>query len=121
MGHTPICVPFAREAPYRDSVDYPTQYRQYLTGMLGQPPARFPKDMDQSFPLHACSVSVTQDLSVRRITLQATGAVFTLRPSCVMPSMRARTEEVEQALSLRQWGGPFDALADVCGRAARCW
>jgi hypothetical protein len=38
-----------------------------------------------------------------------------------MPSMMARTEEVEQVLSLRQWGGPCDVLASVCGRDALCW
>src|SRR4029450_13209594 len=121
MGHKPICLPFASEAQYRDYVDYPTQYRQYLTGMLGQHPELFPKDMDQGFPLHDCYVSVKQDLLVRRIKLKATGAVFTLRPSFVMPSMIARTDEVEKALSLRQWGVPFDALASVFGRDARCW
>ena len=81
MGNKHICLPFASEAQYRNSVDYPTQYRQYLTGMLGQHPELFPKDMAQGFPLHDCYVSVKQDLIVRRIKLKATGAVFTLRPS----------------------------------------
>jgi hypothetical protein len=35
--------------------------------------------------------------------------------------MVARTDAVEQALSLRQWGGPFDALASVLGRDAMFW
>jgi len=102
-------------------VDNPAQYRQSLTQMLRQYPALFPKAMDQGYTLHDGSTSVTQDLSVRRITVTATGAVFALRPSCVMPSMMARTEEVEQGLSLRQWGVPFDALASVFGRDAMCW
>ena len=67
------------------------------------------------------SRSVKQDLIVRRIKLQATGAVFTRRPACVLPSMIARPEEGEKALALRPWGGPCDALASVCGRDARCW
>jgi hypothetical protein len=116
MGNTHICLPFASEAQYRDYVDYPTQYRQYLTEMLGQH-----KDMDQGFTFHDCYVSVKQDLIVRRITLQATGAVFTLRPSLVMPEMIARTEAVEKALYLRQWGVPFDALASVFGHDAMFW
>ena len=33
----------------------------------------------------------------------------------------ARTEEVEKALYLRQWGVPFDALAYVFGRNAMFW
>ena len=118
MGHTSICLPCASEAPYRAYVDNPAPYRPYLTQRLCQHPARFPKALDQGFTLHDCDASGTPDLIVRRVTWQATGAVFTLRPSCVMPSMMARTAEVEKALSLRQWGGPFDALASVCGRDA---
>jgi len=121
MGKKYICLPFASAAQYRDSVDYPTQYRQYLTGMWGQHPELFPKAMDQGFTLHDCSVSVKQDLIVRRIKVQATGAVFTLRPWFVMPSMIARTAAVEKALSLRQWGVPCDALASVFGRDAMFW
>jgi hypothetical protein len=121
MGHKHICLPFASEAQYRDYVDYPTPYRQYLTELLAQHPELFPKDMDQGFPLHDCYVSVQQDLIVRRIKWKAPGAVFTLRPSWGMPSMMARTAEVEKALSLRQWGVPFDALAYVFGRDAMCW
>ena len=102
-------------------MDDPVQYRKYLTQMLHQYPELFPKGMDQDFTFHDYSVSVKQDLIVRRIKVQATGAVFALRPSFVMPSMLARTAEVEKALSLWQWGGPFDALASVFGRDALCW
>ena len=66
--------------------------------MLEQHPELLPKDMVQGFPLHDCYVSVKQDLIMRRIKLKATGAVFTLRPAFVMPSMSGRTEEVEKAL-----------------------
>jgi len=121
MGTKHICVPLTSAAQYREYVDDPAQYRQSLTQMLRQHPELFPKEMHQGCTFHDCYVSVTQDLIVRRITLKATGAVFTLRPSFVMPSMIARTEEVEKALSLRQWGVPFDALASVCGRDAMCW
>ncbi len=102
-------------------MDNPVQYRQYLTQMLCQHPELFPTDMDQGSTFHDCDASVKQDLIVRRIQWQATGAVFTLRPSFVMPSMIARTDAVEKALSLRQWGGPFDALASVFGRDAMFW
>ena len=102
-------------------MDDPAQYRQYLTQMLCQSPELFPKEMDQGFTFHDAYVSVKQDLIVRRIKVQATGVVFTLRPSFVMPSMIARTEEVEKALYLRQWGVPFDALASVFGRDAMLW
>jgi hypothetical protein len=121
MGTKHICVPFPSEAQYRAYVDDPAQSRQSLTQMLCQSPELFPKEMDQGCTFHDAYVSVTQDLIVRRITVQATGVVFALRPSFVMPSMIARTEEVEKALSLRQWGVPFDALASVFGRDALLW
>ena len=73
------------EAQYRKYVDNPAQYRQYLTQMLSQYPELFSKGMDQGFTFHDCYASVKQDLIVRRMKLPATGAVFTLRPSCVMP------------------------------------
>jgi hypothetical protein len=113
MGHKPICWPFASAGPYRADVDDPAQSRQYLGEMRSQYPALFPQDMDQGFPLHDSYVSSTQDLLMRRITLPTTAAVCTLRPSCVMPDMIARTEEVEKALSLRQWGGPVDAVVEA--------
>ena len=105
------CLPFPSEAQYRAYGDDPAQYRQYLTQRLPQYPELFPKAMDQAFPFHDASLSIKQDLSVRRIKVKATGAVFALRPSVVMPSMIGRTEEVAKALYLRQWGVPFDALA----------
>jgi hypothetical protein len=89
--------------------------------MLCQYPELFPKDMDQGFTLHDASMSVKQDLIVRRIKVKATRAVFALHPSVVMAYMVARTEEVEKALHLRPWGGPFDALAYVFSRDARFW
>ena len=97
MGTKHICLPFPSEAQYREDVDDPAQYRQYLTQMLRQYPELFPKDMNQGFTFHDCYASVKQDLIVRRIKVQATGAVFALRPSFVMPYMIARTEEVEKA------------------------
>ena len=121
MSKKYICLPFASEAQYRAYVDDPAQYRPYLTQMLCQHPELFPKAMDQGYTFHDAYTSVKQDLIVRRIKLQATGAVFTLRPSFVMPSMMARTAEVEKALYLRQWGVPFDALASVFGRDAMFW
>ena len=105
MGHTPLGVPCASAAQSRDAVDSPTQYRQYLTEMLAQQPARLPNEMDQGFPLPDGDVSVTPALRVRRSTWQATGAVCTLRLSLVMPSRMARTAAVDTARALRQWGG----------------
>ena len=121
MGHKSLCLPCASAAPYRAYVDAPAPYRPSLTQMLRQHPERFPKALDQGSTLHDCDASGKQDLIVRRIPWQATGAVCTLHPSCVLPSMMARTAEVEKARALRQGGVPFAARASVCGRDALCW
>jgi hypothetical protein len=89
MGHQHSCLPFASAG-------------QYLGEMLSQYPELVPQEMDQGFTLHDSSVSSKQDLSMRRLTWHTTAAVFTRRPSFVMPSMMARTDEVDKALSLRQ-------------------
>ena len=121
MGTKHICLPFASEALYREYVDHPAQYRQYLSEMLNQYPELFPHGMDQGLTFHDAYASVKQDVIVRRIKLKATGAVFSLRPSFVMPYMIGRTDAVEKARYLRQWGVPFDALAYVFGRDAMFW
>ena len=95
MGNKHICLPFASAALYREYVDHPAQSRQYLRELLRQYPELFPQDMDQGFPLHDADVSVTQDVIVRRMKLQTTGAVFTLRPSFVMPYRGASTIRVK--------------------------
>ncbi len=46
---------------------------------------------------------------------------LTVRPSFGMPSMSGRTDAVEKALYLWQWGVPFDARASVFGRDAMFW
>jgi len=93
--------------------------------MWQQHPELFPAEFSQGFKLHDSYRSVKQDLCLRRIKLKATGAVFLVRPSTVLPYLGARTEEVEKALYLRQWGVPFAALAYVFGHDAmwyyRAW
>src|SRR3712207_6547370 len=121
MAHKHICLPFESEAQYQHFVSDTAHYRHYLTLMLNKHPELFPKEMAQGFTFHDCYGSVKQDLVLRRIKLKTTGAVFTLRPSFVLPYLVARTEEVEKALYLRQWGVPFDALAYVFGRDAMFW
>ena len=62
-------LPFASEAQYREYVDDPAQYRQYLSEMLSQYPELFPNGMDQDLPFTTAYASVKQDLIMRRIKL----------------------------------------------------
>ena len=120
-GRKPICLPFESEAHYQECVDDVTQYRAYLTKMSAQHPELFPQALGEGYTFHDRYCSHKQGVVLRRIKLKASGAVFTLRPSFVLPYCVARTEEVEKALFLRQWGVPFEALAYVFGRDAMFW
>lgn len=120
-GSHHICVPFASEAHYQDCMADVSKYRTYLTEVAQQHPDLFPQAWGQGYTFHDYYRSRKQDVVMRRIKLKATGAVFTVRPSFLWPYGIARTEEVEKALYLRQWGVPFEALAYVFGRNAMFW
>lgn len=62
-----------------------------------------------------------QQVTLRRIKLKTSGAVIGIRPSFLLPYGVARTDEVEKALYLRQFGVPCEALAYVFGRDANFW
>jgi hypothetical protein len=120
-GSKHICVPFENEVQYQEYVADVTQYRHYVTLLSAQHPELFPQAMGQGYTFHDCYRSRKQGVVLRRIKLKASDEVFTLRPSLVMPYLSARTDEVEKALFLRQWGVPFSALAYVFGRDAMFW
>jgi hypothetical protein len=114
-------VPFESAAHYEACVADPERFRQHLEALHAEHPARFPERCAEGFGFHDTRWSIKQQLWTRRIETTATEERFQIRPAFVLPSMAARTEEVEKALSLRHWGVPCDALASVCGRDALCW
>ena len=113
-----ICVPCQSEADYVRRVEDPQQFRQWLEQLSTQHPELFPAAIRSGFTLHDSHCSVKQGLRLHRLKLKATGAVYLVRPSAVLPYLAAKTEEVEKALYLRQWGVPLAALAYVFGRDA---
>lgn len=116
-----ICLPFDSEAHYEACLKDLAQYRQFLDAHFAAHPELFPQVFAQGFAWHSQYRLKKQDLRLRRIKLNASGRVFTIRPSFVLAYGIARTEEVEKALYLRQWGVPFEALAYVFGRSASFW
>lgn len=121
MRHHYICLPFASEAQYQACVDDVVQYRQYLVQQQVAHPELFPAALVDGYTFHSAYALRKLGVVLRRIQLKATGQVFTLRPSFVLPYGVARTDEVEKALYLRQFGVPFAALAYVFGHDAMFW
>ncbi len=68
-------------------------------------PELLPAAMRSGFTLPDAYRSVKPGLRARRSKLRATGEVFLVRPSWVLPYLAAKTDTVEKALYLRQWGG----------------
>jgi hypothetical protein len=121
MSPKHICLPFESEDHYRACVEDTQKYRAFLSQQISAHAELFPKAIADGYTFHSSYDSRKQKLKMRRIKLNLTGAVFTLRPSFLMPYAVARTDEVEKALYLRQWGVPFEALAYVLGRDAMFW
>lgn len=121
MSHKHICLPFDSEEHYRNCVEDLSVLRNYLAQQLAAHPELFPQAMSEGFTFHDSYRSRKLKLRLRRIKLKASGEVFTLRPSFLMPYLVGRTDELERILYLRQWGVPFEALAYVFGRDAMFW
>jgi hypothetical protein len=116
-----LCVPFESEDHYAACVAEPECLRQHLGALHREHPELLPERFAEGFRFHDKSWSIKQQLWTRRIELTATRQLFQIRPSFLMSSMVARTDEVEKALYLRHWGVPFDALCHVFGRHPMFW
>lgn len=89
--------------------------------MIAAYPALFPSEIADGYTLHSFCLSTKQELKLRRIKLNATHQVFTIRPSFVMPYMTGMTSDVEHALLLRYFGVPFWVLTHIFGRDDMYW
>jgi hypothetical protein len=116
-----ICLGFSSEAQYKELVDDPMLFRNFLDMSYQHYPELFPKAWAFGFTFHDIRQSKKTALFIRRVKCTQTEDVFTIRPSFVMPYMSARTDEVEKALYLLQYGVPLDALRYVFGRDEMFW
>jgi hypothetical protein len=94
-------------------------YRQHIEALRAQHPELFPEAIGSGYSFHSKYFSVKQQLLLRRIKVKATGRVFLIRPSLVLPYMVARTEAMDKPLRLRQYGVPFEELAYQYDRDAK--
>ncbi len=121
-----IILPIAMEK-YREIVDDPRAYRNWVDEMIVEHPELFPKRIGDGYTLHDERTSrKLEDVRLRRICLKARDSegkeqVFTLAPSGVMPYQVGYTDEVEKALFLRRFDVPFWALTYVFGRDDGYW
>jgi hypothetical protein len=120
-GAKTICIPFESEEQYRRCIEETSACREHIESVAQRHLELFPPGFEKGFIFKGTYFSKKQDIVLRRIKLIANGDTFQLRPSFVMPYMVGRTEELDKALYLRQWGVPFDALAYVFGKNPSFW
>lgn len=83
-------------------------------------PELFPMRMKKGYVLNG-KTRVSKKLSVQLRKIKVAGISYQLRPSFLLPAMRAKTEEVSKALFLLRFGVPFWALAFVFGHDSMWW
>lgn len=113
-----ICLAFESEAQYAQLVAAPKLYRAWLDEQFAQHPELFPAAFAGGYAWHSRYQQKKQKLILRRVRLKTTRAVFTIAPSFLLPYGVGRTDGVEKALYLAQFGVPAEALAFVFGRDA---
>ncbi len=83
-------------------------------------PELFPDGMTVGYSLNGTTrPSRKQEIRLRQILLN--GVTYRIRPSFVLPYMRARTDEVWKVILLMRYAVPFWVLALLFGRNAMFW
>jgi hypothetical protein len=113
-----LWVPCARAEPSAACVAAPARCRQPLPAVSGPPPERVPPSRRAGCGRHDQRGARTPQGRRRRLARTATAVVCLGRPAGLWPAMGGRPAAGAQARARRPWGGPCDAVGDVCGRAA---
>jgi hypothetical protein len=115
-----ICLPISNDV-YRDLIDDPRRFREWLDSTFRAHPELFPTAFAQGYRLKDDRSSAKINLRLRRIRLNATGQSFSIRPSFALPYMVGTTDDVADALFFRSFGVPFWAIARVFGKDHDYW
>jgi len=119
-GSSTICLPWLQE-PYELVIGSHADFRLAIDQFFRDMPELFPDAFEFGYTLKDSRTSTKRGVCLRRICLKATGEVFTIRPSFLMPYMVGLTDDVQAALFLRAFAVPFWALARVFGHDPMYW
>jgi hypothetical protein len=114
-----ICLPVDKGA-YRDIVDDPRRFRDWLDGAFRDRPELFPRAFADGYRLKDDRISAKLGVRLRRVRCKSGGA-FSVRPCFVLPYMVGYADEARHPLFLRAFGVPFRAPARVFGRGVMYW
>jgi hypothetical protein len=110
------------EAKYNEVREDRTAFRRLPDDLCDVYPEIFPMRTDEGYALYGSQpTSVKLGVRLRRIRISATGEVYSIHPSFVLPYMTARTADAEKGLFLTGFGVPSWALTYVFGRNDMFW
>ena len=115
-----LCLPF-ETGEYQSCMEDHAHCREYIMERYEAAPELFPAALSEGFTFNGFIHSKKQDLTQRRIKLNANDEQYQIRPSFMMPYMIGPIQQVEKALYFRRWGVPFEALAYGFGRNPMYW
>jgi hypothetical protein len=108
---------------YSDLITDKNKFKDFLNQKIQKHPELFPEAITQGYALYGksrCSAKLDK-LQFRRIRINATGEIFNVYPSFIMPYLIAYTEDVDKALRLRKHDVPYSTLVYVFGRDESYW
>jgi hypothetical protein len=114
-----ICLP-VDPSIYRDLVDDPRRFRDWLDEAYRDSPELFPRGFGEGYRLKDDRTSIKLGVRLRRVRCKSGGS-FSVRPCFVLPYMAGYADEACDPLFLRTFGVPFWALARVFGRGVMYW
>lgn len=85
-----------------------------------QSPELFPISMSKGYVLNG-KTRVSSKMNIQMRKIKVDGITYQIRPSFILPYLRAKTEEASKGLFLLRFGVPFWALAFVFGRNPMWW
>jgi len=96
-GNKTVCLPIGQER-YTEVFENPVAFRALVDEMYQSHPDLFPKAMGEGYILHDLLDPSRKlpDVRLRRFKLKANQAVYTIRPSYVLPYMTGYTDDVEK-------------------------
>lgn len=115
-----IILPFEEEK-YADFVKNKEIAHQMIGDLIKKHPELFPHDLaEKGYSLYGRDRrSKKMDIQLRKIKIGT--AIYRIRPSFVLPYMRAKTKDAENALLLIRFGVPFWVIAIIFGRNSMYW
>jgi len=111
------------KSAYTELIGDNEKFKTYLNTQIQQAPELFPSTIADGYALYGRSrrSAKLDKLQFRRIRINATGEIFSVYPSFVMPYLIAYTDEVDKALLLRKHDVPYSTLVYIFGRDEMYW